>query len=275
VDDAVFNNNNGRRTVTLPITGTPLTTNMPTFYFLDLAPDDYLPVATPVLFSVNMAGAVQTNGTPFNPGLDSVYINGVFANGGETPYPQTWYAWEDGVNPVPAPTGYLMKQEGSSTIYTNTIVMPAGTPVALSYQYGIDPGSVFGGPLENEAPPGANHLRVVRSTIGNYSFPVDTFTNQPYMEPLFAPGNIDGFMGTLAGGNLSVGNPMGGAVPVSWLGRPGAHLQVKNDLLSGSWQDIIATDGTNWVSGYSSTNGFVSQTNWPAGSKAFFRLVKP
>jgi hypothetical protein len=274
LDDAVFNNN-ARRTVTLPVTGTPLTTNMPAFYFLDLAPDDYLSVATPVLFSVNMAGAVQTNGTPFSPGSDSVYINGMFANGGGTLYPQTWYTWAGGINPVSAPPGYQMMQEGSSTIYTNTIVMPAGTPVALSYQYGIDPGSVNGGPLENEAPPGANHFRVVRSTVGSYSLPVDTFTNQPYMEPLFAPGNIDGFMGTLAGGNLSVGRPMGGVTPVSWLGRPGAHLQSAASI-TGPWTDVSATDGNSSANGVNTSNGLMSVTNWPTvGGAAFFRLVKP
>jgi hypothetical protein len=74
---------------------------------------------------------------------------------------------------------------------------------------------------------------------------------------------------------LTVGALSGGNVPVTWLGRPGAHLQVTSDLVSGSWQDLIATDGTNWTVGYSSTNGFVSQTNWPASGKAFFRLVKP
>jgi hypothetical protein len=46
-------------------------------------------------------------------------------------------------------------------------------------------------------------------------------------------------------------------------------------LLSSAWQDLWATDGTNWIAGYPSTNGLVSQTNWPATSRAFFRVVKP
>ena len=274
-NDSVYNDNN-RRTITLPVTATALTTNVPTFYFLDLAPDDYLPKATPVLFSVDMNGAVATNGTAFNPSSDAVYINGMFANGGGTPYPQAWYPWSGGANPVSAPPGYQMIREGSSTIYTNTIIIPAGTPVALSYQYGIDPSGFNGGPLEDEAPTGANHFRVVRTTAVNlYSMALDTFTNQPYQEPLFARGNIYEAMGTLTGGNLTVGTQVAGSIPVSWLGRPGAHLRTATSV-NGPWTDLWATDGTNWTSGVNTTNGLLSVTNCPTGGGAtFFRLIKP
>jgi hypothetical protein len=275
INDSVYNNN-ARRLVTIPVTPAAITTNLPPFYFLDLAPDDYLAHDTPVMFSVDMNGAVGTDSTAFTPGSDSVYINGMFANGGGTYYPQTWYAWSGGINPVSAPAGYQLMQMGSTTIYTNTIVLPAGTPVALAYQYGIDPGGVNGGPPENEAASGANHFRVVRSTVSSpYVMPTDTFTNQPYQEPVFAPGNLYQGAGTLAGGNLMVGAAVGGKVPVSWLGRPGAHLQVSGGLAGGSWQDLTATDGTNWTAGSNSSNGFLSVTNWPASSNAFFRLVKP
>jgi len=275
ISDAVFNNN-ARRIVTLPITTTTLTTNLPTFYFLDLAPGDYLPQNTPVLFSVDMANAVDTNGYAFNPSSDALYVNGMFANGGGAPYPQAWYAWSGGINPVTAPSGYQMIRQGTTTIYTNTIIMPAGTPVALSYQYGMDPSSLNGGPLEDESPSGANHFRVVRTTaLSTYAMPTDTFTNQPYVEPLFAPGNIYEFMGTLTGGNLTVGTPIGGTVPVSWLGRPGAHLQSASTL-TGPWTDILATDGTTWTNGINTPNGLLSVTNWPtANGIKFFRLVKP
>jgi hypothetical protein len=273
------NNNNYRRTVTLPITSALLTTNLPAVYFDDLAPDDYLTKPTPVLFSVDMNGAVGTDAHVFNPSSDGVYINGSFAgatpsdpNGGT---PQEWYAWSGGVNPVLAPPGYQMIEVGASTIYTNTIVLPAGTPVALSYQYGIDPLEANGGPLEDEAAVASVHYGVVRSTGFNpYVMPVDTFTNQPYVEPFFSTGNI-GANGNLAGGDLTVGTLVAGKVPVSWLGRPGAHLQSKANLVSGTWQDVFATDGTNWTAGVSSTNGFVSVTNWPSSGNTFFRLVKP
>ncbi|HEY1787414.1 MAG TPA: hypothetical protein VGJ73_04630, partial [Verrucomicrobiae bacterium] len=137
-------------------------------------------------------------------------------------------------------------------------------------------GQLNGGPLEDESPSGANHFRVVRSTaLSSYAMPVDTFTNAPYGEPLFAPGNIYENMGTLAGGNLTVGAPASGKIPVTWLGRPGAHLQSATSV-AGPWTDIQATDGTNWTSGVNTANGLMSVTNWPgAGGQTFFRLVKP
>ena len=270
IDDEVYNNN-FRRTIQLPITSTILNTNLPVFYFNDLAVGDYLPVATPVLFSVDMNGAVGTDSHVFTAG-DGLYINGMFADGGG--YPQAWYPWGGGPNPVPAPAGFQMIQQGSTTIYTNTIILPAGTPVVIQYQYGIDPGGANLGPLEDELASGSNHSRVVRSTAENlYSLPTDTFGNA-YQEPVFSTGNTED-VGSLSGGNLTAGTPSAGKIPVSWLGRPGAHLQVSTNVTGSSWQDLPATDGTNWTTGYSSTNGFVSVTNWPAGGNSFFRLVKP
>jgi len=272
------NNNNYRRIINLPITSTLLVTNMPVVYFNDLAPDDMLPVATPVLFSVDMNGAVGTDAHVFVPGSDGVYINGMFA--GATPsqptggVSQRWYDWTSGGNPVAAPPGYQMIQVGTSTIYTNTIILPAGTPVALSYQYGMDPNNFNGGPLEDEAASGSVHYRGVRSTKFNpYVMPTDTFSANPYVEPFFSTGNI-GANGSLAGGNLTVGSLVAGKVPVSWLGRPGANLQSASGI-NGPWQNISVTDGTNWTVGSSSTNGFVSVTNWPSSGNTFFRLVKP
>lgn len=278
LDDAVYNNN-ARRTITLPVTETTLSTNLPTFWFLDLALDDYLPQATAVTFSVNMANAVATNGYVFNPSGDSVYINGMFANGGTSAsyYPQAWYPWSG--NPdtgyATAPPGFQMMEEGTSSIYTNTIVLPAGTVVGLSYQYGIDPSSVLGGPLEDESLSGANHFRVVRSMgLNPYLMATDVFTNTPYEEPLFGPGNIYEYMGTLSGGDLTVGATIGGKVPVSWLGRPGAHLQSASSV-NGPWTDIWATDGQSWTNGVQTTNGLMSVTNWPSSGQTFFRLAKP
>jgi hypothetical protein len=228
--------------------------------FNDAGPNDLFLQPTPVLFSVDMNGAVGTDSHVFDPNTDGLYINGQFAG---------WYPWAGALNPVSTPSQYQMIRQGTSTIYTNTIILPVGPYLSFQYKYGMDIGGQNSeGPTDNEAASGNNHFRVVRATAFNpYVMPTDKFGTM-YSEPYFS--------GTSPGGaNLTIGAVSGGAVPVSWLGRPGAHLQVKNDLLSGSWQDIIATDGTNWTSGYSSTNGFVSQTNWPASSKAFFRLVKP
>ena len=226
---------------------------LPVVSFGNYNASDFLPVDTAVLFSVDMNNAVGVDEHVFDPDFDSVYINGQFVN---------WYPWS-----ATAPAGYQMIEQGSTTIYTNTIVIPAGTPVGFEYKYGMDPGNFYGGPVDDEAGFLMNHFRVVRSTALNpYPMPTDTFGNQ-YSEPLFSAASTDG-------ANLKAETGIAGKVAVSWLGRPGAHLQVTTDLSSGAWQDIPATDGTNWISGSSSTNGFVSQTNWPAGSKAFFRLIK-
>jgi hypothetical protein len=226
-----------------------------------------------------MAQAVGNEGYPFTVGTDGVYLNGMFGVPQSTPsggYLQNWYAWGTVQSPVMAPAGFQMTRVGSTTVYTNIIILPVGTPVGLSYQYGIDPDNFYGGPLEDETAPSTNHFRVVRTqNVGAnpYVFATDTFTNTPYVEPIFGAGNIGGY-GSPAGGNLTVGQPVAGKVPVSWLGRPGAQLQTANTI-TGPWTSNPATDGTRWKAGFSSTNGFVSVTNCPANGNTFFRLVKP
>jgi hypothetical protein len=243
-------------------------TNVPAVMFNDASLSDYLSQPTAVFFSVDMNGAVGTDSHQFNPANDAVYVNGQFSG----PYP-----WAGGASSAPAPgslpgTGnaagpYLMVRQGASTIYTNTIIFPVGTPVFFSYNYGMDPGEANGGPLQDEAAASQTHMRVIRSTALNpYVLPTDKF-GVTYHEPLFSAINP-------AGGQLTVGAVSGGRVPVSWLGRPGLELQTAGSL-AGSWQTLSATDGTNWVSGYSSINGFVSQTNYPVSGTQFFRLVEP
>lgn len=234
------------------------TLRLPVVVFSDVYPADVLTSPTPVFFSVDMNGAVGTDSHAFTAG-DHVYLNGEFPS---------WYAWAGGINPSPAPPGFELFQQGSSTIYTNTVMLPAGTPIWFQYKYGMDASGINGGPSDNEAAIGQNHRRVLRSTASNpYSLPTDTFAHM-YQEPFFSVGNT-------SGAQLTVGAPSAGKVPVMWLGRPGAHLQVKSTLAGGSWQDINETDGATWTSGYASTNGLVSVTNWPVVDKAFFRLVKP
>jgi len=151
-------------------------------------------------------------------------------------------------------------------IFTTTVALPNGTPVAFEYKYGIGTNGDLG-PEDIEAPDGQNHYRVVRSTVtGSYAMPQDTFGYQ-YHEPFFTySAKADGW---LKNGALS-----GGTVPVTWLGRPGAHLQSASNV-TGPWTDHFETDGTNWSAGFNSTNGLVSQTNWPTAGTTFFRLVKP
>ncbi|HWY29473.1 MAG TPA: hypothetical protein VNX46_01885, partial [Candidatus Acidoferrum sp.] len=81
--------------------------------------------------------------------------------------------------------------------------------------------------------------------------------------------------GNPSGGQLSVGGKSGGAILVQWLGCPGARL-AKSSNINGPWVQLPETDGTTWSVGILSTNGLLSQTNWPtAGGSVYFRLVKP
>jgi hypothetical protein len=234
-------------------------TNVPAIMFNDAELSDYLTHPTPVFFSVDMTGAVGTDSHPFNPSQDNLYINGQFAN---------WYAWAGGINPSPAPAGYQMIEQGLGNIYTNTIIMPAGTPVSFEYKYGMDENAINGGPADNEAGFAQNHFRVVRSSAMNpYTMPTDKF-GSPYREPFFNSGNP-------SAAQLTAGAASNGTVPITWLGRPGARLQVATSI-NGTWQDVFASDGTNWISGFNNpTNGFVSQTNWPVSGNALFRVIKP
>jgi hypothetical protein len=210
---------------------------LPLLYFSDLdSGSDLLPVDTAVTFRIDMTGAVATDSHAFDASVDRVFINGDFLG---------WQGWNDTLPEVTNnPVG--------SAIYTITLTIPHANPVALTYKYSIN------GP-DNEAAAAQNHFRYIRTTL-NYTMPVDKFGNQ-YAEPSF--------------GQLSIGAASTGHVPVSWLGRPGVHLQTAA-ALGAAWQDRFETDGTNWTSGVSSTNGFISITNYPVGAGAtFFRLIKP
>ena len=234
-------------------------TVLPVVLFDDNEADDYLPKPTAVTFTVNMNGAVGTEGHTYGEG-DTVWINGDFV---------PWYPWFNPEEPVAAPAQFQMIETGSGTgIFTNTLALPLNTTVAFAYKYGMGIATNGDlGPEDDEAPAGQNHFRVVRTTVtGSYAMPQDKFGSQ-YQEPFFSSSAKNG-------AQLEVGAPTAGKVPVTWLGRPGAHLQVANSLM-GPWTDHFETDGTNWSSGYYSTNGLVSQTNWPTAGNSFFRLVKP
>ncbi|MFO1475954.1 MAG: hypothetical protein U1F98_04800 [Verrucomicrobiota bacterium] len=209
---------------------------LPLSYFSDQLPNDLLPSPVTVTFSVNMAGAVGTESYTFTPGTDKVFLNGQFSS---------WWAWGGsggGIqpNPIPdSPAAYEMTRVGTSLIYTNIQVLPAGTAVALTYKYGING-------FDDEAGFGVNHVRYVR-TLGSYALPQDTFGTMT-VEPSF--------------GNLAAGAPSAGHVPITWLGRPGVKLQTTSNLPNG-WADVVGTDGA-------------SSTNYPVGPGAqFFRLIQP
>ena len=209
---------------------------LPVVFFSNQDPVDFLPADTVVTFSVDMAQAVGTDAHAFAPASDQVFLNGA---------PNGFATWDTS---LPA----LTNNPVGGSVYSIDLLLPQGSPVQQTYKYGINGN-------DDEAPAGSNHVRFVRTT-GTYTLPRDTFGAQ-YVEPSF--------------GLLSAGPAAGGSVPVSWLGRPGVHLQASQTLPGGTWQDLLNTDGALWTQGHASTNGLVSLTNYPAtGPKTFFRLIK-
>jgi len=213
---------------------------LPDVFFNDLHLGNVVPTNTLVTFSVNMTGAVGTDAVTFDPSVDQVYVNGDWLN---------WWGW--GVFP---PASYqLTNYPVGSSNYMIQLQIPAGNSLALTYKYSING-------IDDEAGTGVNHFRYIRSA-GNYVFPLDKFGNQ-YNEP--------------ATGNVAISTPSGGHAVVSWLGHPGIYLQTRTNLTSGSWQDLPWTDGASWATGVTSTNGFVSTTNYPtSGGQTYFRWVNP
>lgn len=196
---------------------------LPVVFFSNVDPNDLLPADTTVTFRVNMTNAVGTEAHVFNPSAgDVVLINGV----------PTFANWD-----IFLPE--LTNNPAGSTNYSIDILIPKGSPVMQTYKYGING-------ADDEAPANANHVRYIRQT-GTYVMPVDKFGTQT-VEPSF--------------GNLQASASTAGHVMISWLGRPGVHLQTKSSL-NGSWTDHPETDG-------------LSSTNWPSGGSAqFFRLIQP
>jgi hypothetical protein len=207
--------------------------------FSDIQLADVLPADTVVTFSVNMTNAQQyPSGPAFNPGSDSVYINGDFLG---------WPSWD-----VLLPQ--LANDPVGSEIYTYQRTFTAGSFLPLTYKYSING-------TDNEAGFAQNHYRYIRSS-GNYALPLDVFGNQ-----LSEPGT----------GNMAVGPKSGSVVPVSWLGTPGILLQTTPSLSPPiHWTTVPGTAGLGPPNGYLSSNGFVSLTNYPVGpNPTFFRWVKP
>lgn len=197
---------------------------LPTAFFNDVTPADLLPADTLVTFSVSMTNAVGTDGHAFSASSDSVYINGP---------PNGFLGWGPSLP-------QLTNNPVGSGIYSIQLLIPKGSPVMQVYKYGING-------LDNEAAVNSNHIRPIR-TAGTYAMPLDQFGNQ-YAEPSF--------------GNLLAAHSNAGHTLVSWLGRPGVHLQTRTNLTTALWVDHLETDG-------------LSSTNWPSGSgNLLFRLIKP
>ncbi|MDB6020710.1 MAG: hypothetical protein JWQ04_567, partial [Pedosphaera sp.] len=198
-------------------------TNLPVVFFSDHVLSDILTSDVTVVFTVEMTNAVGTDLVSWSPSVP-VYINGDFLG---------WPKW---TTLLPQMT----EGDGGSSLYAYTNVFAAGSPVIVNYKYGMNA-------VDDEAPSGQNHARYIRG-YGTYYMPVDKFGTQ-LTESSF--------------GNLAVKPPSGGHIPISWLGRPGVHLQTRTNLTTGAWVDHPETDA-------------LSATNWPfTGSSQYFRLIHP
>jgi hypothetical protein len=177
-------------------------------FFNDLSANMVLRSDTLVTFTVDMTGAVGTDGLVFDPLNHYVCINGDW---------MPWWSWAPG-----AAFEYQLWPEGLGSNYSITLPLPRGTPLALAYKYSING-------LDNESGFKQNHVRYIR-VPGNYTLPTDTFGHQT-VEATF--------------GNLRIDRPSGQRALVSWLGLPGVHLQVTTNLSGAAWHDLVETDGLN------------------------------
>jgi hypothetical protein len=199
--------------------------------------NDVLQVDTYVTFSVDMSGAttksLENRTIPFDPQTMSVFINGDFLG---------WWGWNS-----PPAQYQLIEAAPGSLIYTNTILVRRGSLVALTYKYGVDTYMVDANSnSDTEAGFGQNHVRYVRTVGGTTVLPTDTFGVME-VEPLV--------------GSVSVSQPSGGYVTISWRGRPGVHLESSTDLVT--WTEVPNTTGVDSI-----------QVPVSAGP-GYYRLVKP
>jgi hypothetical protein len=200
---------------------------LPLVFYSDASPCDMLTEPTAVTFVLRLTnGTPAFDGTVYD-GSQTVHINGEF-NG--------WAAWD-----VLLPQ--MVNNPVGSDFYEYTHNFPAGATRAQKFKFSI------GGP-DNEAGFAADHIQYIRSTGPTYTMPVSEFGTN------YASVRVE-----QAFGNLQVGAPVGGNVPITWLGLPCVTLQTRSDLTGGNWVNLPATDAT-------------SATNWPNTGNAFFRLQK-
>ena len=197
---------------------------------------DILDKDTEVTFILHITNGTQTiTGHAFDTNQDGIYINGESLLG-------VWQSW----TPLACPK---LENIPGTDYYQYTQVIPAGRARNQKVKYGID---YVGNPgnLDNEAPSGADHIQWIRTTNTSYVMaPVEFGTN-------FASVRVQ-----TQYGNLKVGAPSAGSVPVTWDGCACVTLQKRSSLASGSWTDLPETDGSN-------------STNVPNTGTQFFRLQK-
>jgi hypothetical protein len=205
---------------------------LPLVFYNDASLCDLLPQDTTVTFSLHITnGTPAFDGSAFNSSSDSVYINGEFLG---------WWGWGPFGGPASA---QLTNNPIGSDYYQQTFVIPKGHTLAQTYKFSIN------GP-DNEAGFAINHVRYIRTLGTTFTMPTDEFMT-----------NSASVRTEQSFGNLIVGAPVSGNIPVSWLGRPCVTLQFSTNLSAGAWVDLPATEATQ-------------STNWPNTGTRFFRLLK-
>lgn len=239
----------GNRTFLLG--STPITNAL--VYWSDYSPNNVVLVPTLVTFTVDMTGAMDLFGYPFDDGSDTLWVDGDYTS----PQWQVMSHYNDlTLSGDSYSVGHFMQRvTPTGLIYTNQVLLPAGSPVLFNYKYGIihNDNGVNNTNVDNEAGYAQNHARYVR-TQGSYSFPTDTFGLQRTSPAAATESPCAG---------LAIHGATAGTIPITWLGMRGVHLQSSTNLLSGAWVDLNTTDGS-------------SSTNWPTSTGSrFFRLVQP
>jgi hypothetical protein len=224
-----FSPTNDNRSFT--IQSSPIT--LPQVYFSDLGPSDVLASNTTVTFSVDMAHAVGTDGVVFDPSVDGVFLNGDFLG---------WPNWD----PISLSPYQMANNPPGSTIYTLALPFTAGSPVLLTYKYGINA-------VDDESTFKSNHIAYIRAT-GNYSLPRDTFGTQQ-SEPLL--------------GKVGIVEPHAKSVlPLTWGAVSGKTYQLQ------STTNLNPSNWTNWGGAILASNATITVTNLIGLDHArFYRAV--
>jgi len=233
---------------------TNVTQILPLVFYNNSSLVDLMTAPTLVTFSLYITnGTLDTGSAPFIKGVDRLYVNGNFLDNAGNVVPAgtgAYWAW----NTIPGsqgPASCELIESAVPDVYTNSFLLPKGSGLKLVYKYSQDG-------FDDENGFQTNHVRYVRSYPPTYAFPQDLWS-LTVAPPLGYP---DSILVEPDFGNLVIGAPVVGNMPITWLGRPGVVLQNRSNLTGGIWTDNNQTDAQQ-------------STNWPnAGNSQFFRLKK-
>ena len=165
--------------------------------------NDYLPADTLVTFTVSMTNAQSY--PAFTPPISLRYVHGRCVS--------TATGSHGGIG-IRLRRRHFNLTNGTSGdwIYSQTVLLPKGSPSQLVYKYGIDDDGV-----DQPEQRGPGRLR-----------PRALHPSNRQLYP--GAGHLRHADRRTAAGELTIGTPSGGSIPVSWLGLPGAYLQTSTDL---------------------------------------------